>query len=392
MMLYMRTNNISHVKRLLKLKGLEVSAFIFGPRMTGKTTLLKDINSSNYFDLLDPELELDYKTHPKKFWDEIKDLPDNSKIVVDEIQKVPALLDYVQMGIDRKNHLFLLSGSSARKLKKGSANLLGGRALDLKLFPLTHIELGDDFSMDRALSFGTLPKIATLMIDRKDKLARGLLKSYITTYIKEEIQAEALVRNLGSFQRFLEVAAQMNGQMIEFSNISRECSVASSTVKGFYSILEDTLIGRFVWPNDVSERRKARPRFYFFDCGVVRALQRRLSDPPTTAELGFLFETWFLNEIERLNSYLEKEYLFSIWRKGHNEVDLIVEDGKKKIFAFELKSSDNLGNLNGVLAFKKEFPDVPIYIISLKAKRERVVKGIKVLTWRSSLKLIFPDL
>jgi predicted AAA+ superfamily ATPase len=276
-------------ERSIKLENSETSVFLFGPRMTGKTTILKKLPAEAFFDLLDPVLELEYKANPGIFWEQITALPENSTIIVDEIQKVPILLNYIQMGIDRHRHIFIISGSSARKLKRGGANLLGGRALDLKLHPLTFDELGDYFSIDMTLEFGTIPKIYDLIIGKKFDLVKSHLKSYFTTYIKEEIQAEALTRNIGAFQRFINIAAQSNGQVMEFANISRECSVPASTVKEYYQILEDTLLGFFLWPYDKSERKKARPRFYFFDPGVVRAIQNRLNDPPLPMELGFLF-------------------------------------------------------------------------------------------------------
>ena len=227
-------NNILY-KRELDLKPLLSSCFLFGPRMTGKTYLLSQLKHATYYDLLDPQLEKQFLTHPETFWEEISALKSNSRVIIDEIQKAPVLLDYVQMGIDRKNLQFFLSGSSARKLKRGKANLLGGRAIDLYLHPLTYKEIGRSFKIHNILNFGSLPLITSLLSKNQKKQAIQQLKSYITTYIKEEIQAEALVRKLNSFYRFLDVAAQCNGQMIEFSNISRECAVHQNTVKEHYS-------------------------------------------------------------------------------------------------------------------------------------------------------------
>ena len=275
--------------RELRLDSLRSSAFIFGPRMTGKTTCLRGLKAVRYFDLLDPETELRFRQTPRLFWEEINSLSRGSQIIIDEVQRIPALLDYVQRGIDQSEYRFLLSGSSARKLRRGGANLLGGRALILKLHPLTIREIGK-FEIADALQFGTLPKIHRLVLDGAPDEARRFLKSYVTTYLKEEIQAEALTRNLGAFQSCFAVAGQARGQVIEYANISRECSVPMSTVKEYYQILEDTLLGEFLWPFDRSERKKARPKFYFFDCGVARALQNRLADPPTPVERGTLFE------------------------------------------------------------------------------------------------------
>ncbi|MDE0151373.1 MAG: AAA family ATPase [Bdellovibrionales bacterium] len=355
------------------MKDYSSSCFLFGPRMTGKTHLLSQCKSAVFYDLLDPQLEKDFITHPQMFWEEISALKTGSQVIIDEIQKVPSILDYVQMGIDQKNLQFFLSGSSARKLKRGKSNLLGGRALDLKLHPLTIKELGKDFNIHNVLLFGSLPLISSLVAQKQNKRVVRQLKSYVTTYIKEEIKAESLVRNLSSFYRFLDVAAQCNGQMIEFSNISRECSVHMNTVKEHYSILEDTLMGRFIWPFDRSERKKARPKFYFFDCGIVRALQNRLTDKPATEELGFLFETWVANELIRVRDYMEYAHQISCWRKDKWEIDFLIHSGKKPIMAIECKSGKQIKNKHSIKAFQREFPKTPVIICSLYEKRSRKI-------------------
>ena len=360
-------------KRELQLKNCPSSCFLFGPRMTGKTQLLKQLKTDAYYDLLDPVLEREFLTRPETFWQEISAFKPGSKIIIDEIQKAPILLDYIQMGIDRKKIQFFLSGSSARKLKRGKANLLGGRALDLYLHPLTYKELGKDFSIHNILNFGSLPLISALLADGQTKTVLQQLKSYITIYIKEEIQAEALVRKLSSFYRFLDVAAQCNGQMIEFANISRECAVHQNTVKEHYTILEDTLIGRFVWPFNRSERKKARPKFYFFDCGVVKALQSRLNSRPTSFELGFLFETWIFNELTRIKDYSQSEHQISLWRKNKWEIDFLIHSGTKPLLAIECKSGKQIKNTHSIKAFQKEFPKIPVVICSFQDIRTRKI-------------------
>ena len=374
-------------ERSIKLNNIETSAFLFGPRMTGKTTILKKLKAEAFFDLLDPELELEYKANPGMFWEQINALPENSTIIVDEIQKVPGLLNYIQMGIDRHGHIFIISGSSARKLKRGGANLLGGRALDLKLHPLTYDELKDHFSIDMALQFGTIPRIYDLIVEKKFDLVKSHLKSYFTTYIKEEIQAEALTRNIGAFQRFINIAAQSNGQVIEFANISRECSVPASTVKEYYQILEDTLLGFFLWPYDKSERKKARPKFYFFDCGVVRAIQNRLNDPPLPLEKGFLFENWFVAELIRLRDYYKKEHRFFFWRYRNKKIDIVISDGKGPFLAVECKAGRIVIKSSTIRAFKDRFPDVPLIIVSLKDKMARRVGDIKIVPWKEAVEM-----
>jgi predicted AAA+ superfamily ATPase len=305
---------------------------------------------------------------------------------VDEIQKVPELLNYVQMSIDQQEHRFLLSGSSARRLRRGGVNLLGGRAMDLNLHPLTQNECEGAFSIGNALNFGTLPKIFSLLSERSGQTTIALLKSYITTYIKQEIQAEAITRNMSSFQRFLNISGQSNAQVIEYANISRDCSVPASTVKEYFQILEDTLIGSFLWPLDRNERKKARPKFYFFDCGVVRAIQNRLQDPPTPFETGFLFETWMVNELKRLRDYLGKSHEISFWREHNHEVDIIVSDGKGPVLAIECKSGNAELSTATVSAFRKKFPSVRIIVASLAETEPRKTRLYEVFPWHMAVK------
>lgn len=371
--------------RTMNLKNWDTSIFLFGPRMTGKTTLLKSLENAEYFDLLDVDAELRYKTTPKAFWDELRALPANSLIIVDEIQKAPKLLNYVQKAMDELGQRFILSGSSARKLKRGGANLLGGRALDMRLHPLTSTELGKDFSIRHALEFGTLPKICELLKNKQPELVRQHLKSYITTYIKEEIQAEALTRNVGAFHRFLTIAAQSNGQIIEFANISRECSVPMSTVKEYFQIIEDTLLGFFIWPWDRSERKKARPKFYFFDCGVVRALQNRLNDPPTPEEQGHLFETWFINEAIRMRDYGNKEQQFCFWRNQGNEVDIVVFSGRCPLLGIECKTGRREIKQSAANQFHQKFTGVPLITASLEAEKAKKSENIEILPWDKAI-------
>lgn len=369
-------------RRSLALARLRRSAFLFGPRMTGKTFLLRQLGADLFIDLLDPELELRLKQSPRLFWEQVSALRPGAMVVVDEVQRVPALLDYVQKGIEEKRHLFILSGSSARKLRRGGANLLGGRAKDLKLHTLTSAELGERFRVQDACQFGTLPAVAQHLAAHDNEEARSLLRSYATTYIKEEIQAEALTRNVGAFSRFLQVAVQDNAQVMEFANISRECSVPSSTVKEYYSILEDTLLGDFLWPWDRSERKKARPKFYFFDCGVVRAIQNRLNDPPTPPEMGFLFETWLVREIRRLRDYGDKPHEFSFWREGGHEIDLLVMGGSGPLLAIECKAGNDPIAAPTLRAFRARFPKVPLLVASLHDQvPRRLDNGVDILPW-----------
>lgn len=381
-------------QRLLDLSKYSNSAFVFGPRMTGKTSLLRQIPNSVYFDLLDPELELRFRTQPAEFWRQINALPAKQTIIIDEVQRVPQLLDYVQMGIDRHEHQFFLSGSSARKLKRGAANLLGGRALDLRLHPLTHQELKNDFDLSKVLSFGSLPKISNLVSTGAIDEARMLLRSYYSTYIREEIQAEALVRNLAGFQRFLPVAASCDAREIVYANIARDCSVPDSTVKDFFSILEDTLIGRLLWPHNASERKKAHPKFYLFDCGITRMLLDRLVDPPTGQERGLLFESWFINEVFRLRDYSGKYTTLSFWKEGGKEVDLVAHSFDKMKIAVEIKSGEFAeADLDSLRSFKKKYPETPTILASMRATRaEKTDDGILILPPDQVIKVLMEKL
>ncbi len=373
-------------QRLIHLTDLRRSAFLFGPRMTGKSFLLRQLSAGLYVDLLDPEIDLQFKRTPRLFWEQVSALPNRSLIVVDEIQRVPSLLDYAQKGIEERQMVFVLSGSSARRLRRGGANLLGGRAKDLKLHPLTCDEIGGRFDIGLACHYGTLPKTVQYLLDGDIEEARSLLRSYITTYVKEEIQAEALTRHVGAFQRFLEVSAQSNAQVIEFATISRDCSVPASTVKEYYSILEDTLLGDFLWPWDRSERKKARPKFYFFDCGVVRAIQNRLNDPPTPDEMGLLFETWFVRELRRIRDYGGKTHEFSFWRQGPHEIDVLVSGGRGPLLAIECRSGRETVGASTLAAFRARFPRVPLIVASLQDQVARQLEtGIEVLPWQNAL-------
>lgn len=246
---------MANIHRELNLSLHTSSAFLFGPRMCGKTTLLRQRQCHAYFDLLDPALELNYKLTPQLFWDEVRTLPNGAEVIVDEIQRVPTLLDYVQMAIDQKQIKFILSGSSARKLKRHSANMLGGRAIEKRLHPLSYRELKLKHDIDPILMFGALPRIALLVRENQTAEAQAILQGYFQIYLKEEVQQEALTRNVPAFARFLKIAAQSHGHIIEFANIGRDSQVADSTVKEYFSILEDTLIGAFLPQWNASERK-----------------------------------------------------------------------------------------------------------------------------------------
>jgi predicted AAA+ superfamily ATPase len=350
----------------------KASFFLFGPRQVGKSTLLNKENPNMIIDLLDPKLQLSFNKTPNLLRQQIDDLPEekNLTILIDEIQRVPKLLDVVHSLMEQRPHLqFILCGSSARKLRHGASNLLGGRALYRTMHPLTLGELSDDFNLERILSYGSLPKIYSALKQKREEDARDLLRAYAITYLREEIKAEALVRNLQGFQNFLDVAVAQYAEQINFSGVSRDCQVALSTVREYYAILEDTLIGFFLHPHFKSQRKRMsrRPKFYFFDNGVTRALLGTLQDHPSPLEKGRLFEQWVVQEIMRFNEYHKKDWKLSFWRTSHGaEVDLLISRGTRLLYAIECKYKHQPAttDLSGLRSFHESHRDVPCLIVA----------------------------
>ncbi|MBI5149570.1 MAG: ATP-binding protein [Candidatus Omnitrophica bacterium] len=366
------------------------SFFLFGPRQTGKSTLLQATFASSqtlYYDLLKSEEYQRFSATPHLFREEVAARPAGvTHVIVDEIQRVPALLNEIHHILEKPQApYFCLSGSSARKLKRSHANLLAGRAWTCRLFPLTSRELGSGFSLHKALNLGTLPSV---YLDESAAGAQRTLRAYVETYLREEIEAEALTRNLGGFLRFLTLAADNNGQVINYSTIARECGVSYQTVKGYFQILEDTLIGFFLAPYARSRRKRLiqHPKFYFFDTGVARALQKTIGVElqPKTYEYGRIFEHFIVLEIMRLASYQELDYEFSFYRTSNQaEVDLIVETPAKKTYAIEIKASQQpeAQAMSGLLSFKEICPKAVLYCVS-QAPQRRKIKDVTILPWR----------
>ncbi len=321
------------------LKKPDRSILLFGPRGTGKSTWIREnFKDVTTYDLLQSREHLRLSKEPGILADELSSLPAGSWAVIDEIQKVPALLDEVHHLIENKKLRFVLSGSSARKLKKGAANLLGGRATTTSLFPLVSSEIKFDLTFPNVLTSGTLP---LSILSKDDNEQKSYLRSYVETYLQEEIRAEALTRNIGNFARFLEVAARQNGQITNVSNIARESMVNRLTVQGYFDILVDTLVGYWLepWKLKRSTKQVAHPKFYFFDCGIVRALSGRLPYPPFPEELGPLLETFVINEIRAYLSYNKLHYPMHFWSSHDGvEVDFFCET-KKGFVAIEIKSA-----------------------------------------------------
>lgn len=279
------------------LKPPSTSFFLFGPRATGKTTWLRQVlPDAHWVDLVPSEPFLRFLHSPSEFRREVEALPSGTWVVVDEVQKVPALLDEVHALISRhgRRYRFALSGSSARKLRRLDANLLAGRVVNRSFFPLTLAETAGTADLDDVLGTGLLPGV------RDDpEHAVETLEAYATNYLRQEIQQEALTKDLAGFARFLRVAAILNGQPVNASNVASEAQVARTTVQRYFEVLVDTLIGTWVpsWQPRLKVRETAHPRFYFFDPGVVRAVANRVRAPVHDTEKGALLETWVLHEL-----------------------------------------------------------------------------------------------
>jgi uncharacterized protein len=316
------------------------SFFLFGPRGTGKSTWLRQVlPDALWFDLLRTHTLLELTRQPELFRQQVQARPRGSWVVVDEVQRLPGLLNEVHALIAEtgRKYQFALSGSSARKLKRLDVNLLAGRAINRQFFPLTAAELDFDFELDQVLRFGLLPQIHS-----EPKHALEVLDAYVSNYIREEIQQEALVRSLDSFVRFLEVATLMNGQIVNVSGLARDAAVARPTVQGYFDVLVDTLIGFWLpaWQRKAKVKEVASPKFYLFDPGVARSLAGRVRDPLDPMERGFLLETWVLHELRASMAFHNSGGQLHYWRTPHGtEVDFIWTRAKRAV-GIEVKASD----------------------------------------------------
>lgn len=305
------------------------SFFLFGPRGTGKSTWLRQaLGDAPRLDLLDASLFLELTRDPHRLEAIVGNRPAQTWVVLDEIQKVPALLDEVHRLIEARRWRFALCGSSARKLRRGGANLLAGRALTLGLEGFIAAELGDRFDLPAVLEWGTLPFVALSGRDAPDILA-----AYVNTYLKEEIREEGLVRQVPPFVRFLGVAGQLNGQVVNGHNIAREAAVPRTTVESYFSLLTDTLVGHFLpaWRPGVKVREAAHPKYYWFDPGVARAAAGLLRDPAERVWLGTALETLIFHELRVHNELSRQHRPLAYYRTPAGvEVDFIVETRKRQ--------------------------------------------------------------
>lgn len=340
---------------------LDMSVFLFGARQTGKSTLLrKAVSKAVYIDLLDSDIRKLYRKRPAYLYDQLAGKDSSCVVIIDEIPEVPDLLNEVHRLISEFGIRFVLCGSSARKLKRKGYNTLGGRAFPCYLYPLVSAEI-PDLDIDRAVNNGMMP------LHYPAKNVTRLLASYVDVYLKEEIQAEALVRDLDNFERFLEVAALTDGEMVNYANIASDCGVSAKTVKEYFSILQDTLVGYTIpaYTKVMKRRLVQAPRFYFFDVGVANYLLHRQNLVRGTVEFGHAFEHWVIQEIIAYIGYTHNENRLSYWRTYTGiEVDAVIGDAR---LAIEIKSVAEVlpKHLTGLKTFMEEHPDTRPIIVSL---------------------------
>lgn len=349
------------INRICQLnRELDDSIFLFGARQTGKSTALRQqFPQEIYIDLLDSDVRNRLERRPSLLYDMLKDKEEGTIVIIDEIPEVPKLLNEVHRLISENNLRFVLCGSSARKLKRKGTNTLGGRAYPVYFHPLVSAEL-PDFDLDRAVNYGMIPSHYLA------KNPERRLSAYIDVYLKEEIKEESLVRNLSAFQRFLQIAAICNGEIINNNNIAQECGVSATTVNSYFDILEDTLIGyRIPAYTKVIQRRLVQaPRFYFFDVGVVNHLMHRKLLVRGTPEYGHAFEHLVIQELVAYMHYTHQDEKLSYWRTyAGTEVDVIIGDAR---IAIEIKSVEEVmpKHIKGLKAFGEEHPQCRRIIVS----------------------------
>lgn len=338
------------IKRKLELPAAGVETFfLWGPRQTGKSTLLREVYpDAVWIDLLKAEEFRRYLGRPELLRQELPERGEMPFVVIDEVQKLPPLLDEVHWLHENRNLQFALCGSSARKVKRGHGNLLGGRAIRYEMYGLVSAELSTDFDLDRMLNHGYLPRIYL------SGRPRRLLNAYIANYLKEEIAAEGLVRNLPVFSDFLNLAALSDTEPVNYTTIAQDCGVSSQTIKAYFQILEDTLLGR--WLPSFRRRPKRRvassSKFYFSDVGVVNFLAKRGLLEQGSELFGKAFENWCFHEMNAYNQYSEAFAEFHYWHlAGGTEVDFIINDMET---AIEAKATRNISarQLKGLRALK----------------------------------------
>ena len=348
-------------ERIFDIKNrLDEGMFLFGARQVGKSTLLKNrFPKAIYIDLLNSDLRRRFKQNTGLFKEMLIKYPAETLVIVDEIQKVPELLDEVHsLMVDYGLH-FILSGSSARKIKNSGANQLGGRAIPETLYPLVSAEI-TDYDLNKAIQNGTIPRHYAVTN------AKNRIKAYIDLYLKEEIKEEAAVRNVDNFERFMEVAAISDGEIINYENIATDCGVSANTVKAYFKILYDSLIGYEIpaYRKVIKRKLTQAPKFYYFDVGVANYLMRRYKLEPGTPEYGHAFEHLVMQEIIAYLGYKGELDQLSYWHAySGEEGDAIIGDAK---IAIEIKSADEIQrkHTESLREFAKEHPNAKLIVVS----------------------------
>ena len=357
------------INRFLSIKSeIDSSIFLFGARQTGKSTILRQqFPESIYIDLLDNSVKERYQRRPTLLYETLKDKEEGTLVIIDEIPEAPELLNEVHRLIVEAGLVFILCGSSARKLKRKGHNTLGGRAFPVYLYPFVSAEI-PDFDIDRAVAYGTIPP------HHLAKNPSRLLAGYIDVYLKEEIKEEALVRNLNAFHRFLEVAALTDGEIVNYNNIAQDCGVHATTVNAYFDILEDSLMGyRIPAFRKVMKRRLMQaPKFYYFDIGVANHLLHRKEMSRGSVDYGHAFEHLVIQEIYAWLHYTHSEETLSYWRTYTGiEVDAVIGDAR---VAIEIKSTEEIQprHIKGLKAFGEEHPDSRRMVVSLDKFNRRI--------------------
>ena len=356
------------ILRFFKLEDAQdESVFFLGARQTGKTTLLKQLLPHvRYYDLLKSDEYERLARKPQLLREELKDFSENELVIIDEIQKLPILLDEVHWLMVNCGLRFILTGSSARKLRRSGVNLLGGRALVNNFYPLVSAEI-EDFDIDRAVNNGMIPR-HYLVGDASRRLS-----GYVGLYLQTEIVDEAIVRNLPSFNKFLEAAALTSGEMLVYSNIAADCGVSSVTVKSYFEILIDTLFGYMVpaYTKTVMRKLIQAPKFYLFDVGVTNFLLHRSSLRQGSPEYGHAFEHFIIQELIAYLGYQGRQKELSYWRTGSGvEIDAVLGDAQVGV---EIKSSTEVKDmhLRGLRSFGEDYPQARLIVVSFDPYRRR---------------------
>jgi predicted AAA+ superfamily ATPase len=360
------------------------SAFLWGARQTGKSTLLKALfPGSLYFDFLLSDVYDRFQRNPALLREIIQAALPKEAVIIDEIQKIPALLNEIHWLIVNTDTRFILSGSSPRNILRTGGNLLGGRGLRYELYPLVYREI-PDFDLLRALNNGLLPRHYLAANPVK------LLSAYVGSYLRDEIMAEAKIRNINSFSRFLEMAAFSNGEMVNYSNIASDCGVSAPTVKEYFQILEDTLTGRFLPSFQKKPKRRVilAPKFYFFDIGIANYLLKRGRIEMGSESFGKAFEHFIYLELYAHSKYSDLNYLISYWRTASQiEVDFILGDHE---VAIEVKSTNmvSLRHIKGLKSFADEYPVKKLIVVS-NDPYPRKIENVDILPWNVFLEKLW---